>query len=129
MVNIGLLLIRLVLGLTLVGHGTQKLFGWFGGYGVKGTGGWMDSIGLKPGVFMAVVAGLAELVGGLLLAIGLWTPVASTLIALTMLVGIFAVHIKNGYWVDKGGIEYPFILLVIAVAIAFTGPGTYTLFK
>ncbi len=128
MVNVGLLLIRLVVGLTLAGHGTQKLFGWFGGHGVKGTGGWMESIGLKPGVALAILVGLAELIGGLLFAIGLWFPVAAALIVIVMLGAIFSVHIKNGYWVDKGGIEYPFILLVLALALAFIGPGTYILF-
>ena len=68
MINIGLLIIRLVIGLLFVGHGAQKLFGWFGGYGLKGTGGWFESIGMKPGVTMALFAGLAELIGGLLFA-------------------------------------------------------------
>jgi putative oxidoreductase len=128
MANVGLLLIRVVMGLTLAGHGTQKLFGWFGGHGVKGTGGWLESIGLKPGVALAIFAGLAELIGGLLFAIGLWLPVAAALVIIVMLGAIFSVHLKNGYWVDKGGIEYPFILLVLALALAFIGPGTYVLF-
>lgn len=68
MVSIGLLLIRLVIGLSFMAHGTQKLFGWFGGHGLKGTGGWFESIGMKPGVRMALMAGLSELVGGALFA-------------------------------------------------------------
>jgi putative oxidoreductase len=128
MINVGLLLIRLVVGLTLAGHGIQKLFGWFGGHGVKGTGQWMESIGLKPGNVFAVLVGLAELIGGLLLAAGLWVTVAAILIIIVMLGAIVLVHLKNGYWVDKGGIEYPFVLLVVALALAFIGPGTYTLF-
>lgn len=74
MMSIGLLIIRLVIGLSFVGHGAQKLFGWFGGYGIKGTGQWMESIGIKPGATMAFLAGLAEFAGGLLFALGLLTP-------------------------------------------------------
>jgi putative oxidoreductase len=127
MLDLGLLLIRLVVGISLMGHGAQKLFGWFGGYGPKGTGGWMESIGMKPGVLMAVIAGLSELGGGLLFAAGLWLPVAAVLIAATMLVAMVKVHAANGYWVDKGGIEYTFTLLVIAIAIALTGAGAYAI--
>lgn len=127
MVNLGLLLIRLVIGISFMGHGAQKLFGWFGGYGPKGTGGWMESIGIKPGVTMAVLVGLAELVGGLLFAAGFLTPVAAALILITMLGAIFKVHLANGYWVDKGGIEYPFVIAVIAIAIALIGPGAYAI--
>ncbi|WP_058302609.1 DoxX family protein [Gorillibacterium timonense] len=127
MMDLGLLLIRLVIGVSFIGHGTQKLFGWFGGYGPKGTGGWMESIGIKPGVLMAVLAGLAELAGGLLFAVGLLTPVAAALIVLTMLGAMVKVHLPNGYWVDKGGIEYPFVLVVVAIAIALIGPGAYAI--
>ncbi|BCJ87245.1 DoxX family protein [Effusibacillus dendaii] len=122
----GLLIIRLIVGLTFMGHGAQKLFGWFGGYGLKGTGGWMESIGFKPGVLMAALAGIAELLGGLLLASGVWFTLGAALIVITML-GAIPVHIKNGYWADKGGFEYPFILIAIAVGLALIGPGGYTL--
>ena len=81
MMSIGLLVIRLVIGLSFMAHGAQKLFGWFGGYGLKGTGGWMESLGLKPGVTMAFMAGLAELIGGLLFTLGLLTPLAGIMIA------------------------------------------------
>ncbi|WP_058302619.1 DoxX family protein [Gorillibacterium timonense] len=127
MMDLGLLLIRLVIGVSFMGHGAQKLFGWFGGYGPKGTGGWMESIGIKPGVLMAVLAGLAELAGGLLFAVGLLTPVAAALIVLTMLGAMVKVHLPNGYWVDKGGIEYPFVLVVVAIAVALIGPGAYAI--
>lgn len=127
MIHLGLLMIRLVIGISFMGHGAQKLFGWFGGYGPKGTGGWMESIGIKPGVMMAVFAGLAELIGGLLFAAGFLTPVAAALIVITMLGAIFKVHLANGYWVDKGGIEYPFVLAVVAIAIALIGPGAYAI--
>ena len=91
-IALGLLIIRLVVGLSFVAHGAQKLFGWFGGYGPKGTGGWMESIGIKPGVAMAVMAGLMEFVGGALFAAGLGTVIASLLIVMTMVVAIVKVH-------------------------------------
>jgi len=123
----GLLLIRLVVGLTFAGHGAQKLFGWFGGYGPKGTGGWLESIGIRPGVTMAILAGLAELIGGLLFAAGLLTEVGAALIIVVMLVAIAKVHAKHGYWVSSNGIEYPFVLIVVALGVALTGAGDYSL--
>ncbi|MBO3287353.1 DoxX family protein [Paenibacillus sp. FSL M8-0228] len=123
----GLLLIRLVVGLLLVGHGAQKLFGWFGGYGPKGTGGWMESIGIKPGVFMAVAAGLMELLGGALFAVGLLTPLAAFLITATMLGAIFKVHGQNGIWATANGYEYPLVLIAVVIGIALTGAGSYSI--
>lgn len=123
----GLLLIRLVVGLTFAGHGTQKLFGWFGGHGPKATGGFFDSIGIKPGLLMAVLAGLAEIGGGLLFAAGLFTEAGAALIVLTMLIAIVKVHGKNGFWVTSGGIEYNLLLLAIAVGVALVGAGDYSL--
>ncbi|MFD3446689.1 DoxX family protein [Microbacteriaceae bacterium 4G12] len=127
MINLGLLLIRLIVGITFMGHGAQKLFGWFGGYGLKGTGGWMESIGLKPGVFMAFMAGGAELLGGFLFAAGILTWVGSIFITCAMLIAIFKVHGKNGYWVTQNGFEYNLILIAVAAGIALIGPGAYTL--
>jgi putative oxidoreductase len=127
MMDLGLLLIRLVIGLTYAGHGAQKLFGWFGGYGLKGTGGWMDSIGLRPGVTMALFAGLGELVGGLLFAAGVWMPVAAVLFVIPMLVAIIKVHGNNGYWVTQNGFEYNLALIAVSVGLALTGAGSYTL--
>ncbi|NEW04542.1 DoxX family protein [Paenibacillus sp. SYP-B3998] len=124
---LGMLIIRLVIGLTFAGHGTQKVFGWFGGYGPKGTGGFFESIGIKPGILMAILAGLAELIGGLLFAAGLWTIVGAALIVLTMLVAIIKVHGKNGYWVTSNGIEYNIALIAIAVGVALMGAGEYSL--
>lgn len=123
----GLLLIRLVVGMLLVGHGAQKLFGWFGGYGPKGTGGWMESIGIKPGVFMAVSAGLMELLGGALFAVGLLTPLAALLITATMLGAIFKVHGPNGIWATANGYEYPLVLIAVVIGIALTGAGSYSI--
>ena len=127
MINIGLLIIRLVIGLLFVGHGAQKLFGWFGGHGLKGTGGWFESIGMKPGVTIALFAGLAELIGGLLFALGLLTPLAGILIAGTMLMAIIKVHAPNGLWATANGYEYNLTLLTVAIGIALIGPGKYAL--
>lgn len=125
--DLGLLLIRLVVGILFIGHGAQKLFGMFGGYGPKGTGGWMESIGIKPGVLMAVLAGLMEFVGGLLFTLGFLMPLAAALIALAMLGAIVKVHFKNGLWVTANGYEYPLVLLVVAIALALTGAGDFSL--
>lgn len=126
-IALGLLIIRLVVGLSFVAHGAQKLFGWFGGYGPKGTGGWMESIGIKPGVAMAVMAGLMEFVGGALFAAGFGTVLASLLIIMTMVVAIVKVHGKNGYWATSGGYEYNLLLIAIAAGVAFMGAGTYSI--
>lgn len=127
MLALGLFIIRMVIGLSFVGHGAQKLFGWFGGYGPKGTGGWMESIGIKPGVLMAVLAGLIELLGGVFFAAGLLTPIGAVLIVITMIMAIAKVHGQNGYWVDKGGIEYPFVLIAVTIAVALMGAGSYSI--
>jgi putative oxidoreductase len=127
MMDLGLLIIRLVIGILFVGHGAQKLFGWFGGYGLKGTGGWFDSIGMKPGVTMALFAGLAELLGGILLAVGLLTPVAALMIAGTMLMAIIKVHASNGLWSTSNGYEYNLTLIAVAIGLALIGPGKYAI--
>ncbi|KAF6558328.1 DoxX family protein [Paenibacillus sp. EKM202P] len=123
----GLLLIRLVVGLLFVGHGAQKLFGWFGGYGPKGTGGWMESIGIKPGVLMAVAAGLMELLGGALFTVGLLTPLAALLITMAMIGAIVKVHGQNGIWATANGYEYPLVLIAVVIGIALTGAGSYSI--
>ncbi|EID45508.1 DoxX family protein [Parageobacillus thermoglucosidasius] len=127
MASIGLLLIRFVFGLTFAGHGAQKLFGWFGGHGLKGTAGWMESIGLKPGKTMALAAGASELAGGILFAIGLWTPLAALLMVVPMIVAIAKVHGPNGYWVTQNGYEYNLAIIAVAIGVALTGPGQYSL--
>ncbi|GIO29861.1 oxidoreductase [Paenibacillus albilobatus] len=128
MIAWGLLIIRLVVGLIFMGHGAQKLFGWFGGPGIKGTAGWFASINVKPALPMAVLVGLFEFVGGLLFAAGFLTPVGAAMIAVTMLGAIFTVHIKNGFWSTSGGIELNLILLAVVAGVALTGPGAYHLF-
>ncbi|MDR4947489.1 DoxX family protein [Neobacillus cucumis] len=127
MISIGLLIIRMVIGVLFIGHGAQKLFGWFGGYGLKGTGGWFESIGMKPGVTMALLSGLSELVGGILFALGLLTPLAAILIAGTMVMAIIKVHAANGLWATSNGYEYNLTLLAVAIGIALIGPGQYAL--
>lgn len=127
MVGTGLLIIRLVVGLIFAAHGAQKLFGWFGGYGPKGTGGWMESIGIKPGVAAAVMAGLVEFVGGIAFAAGLFTPVVAVLLALTMIVAMIKVHGPNGFWATDGGVELNVILLAVLIGVALTGAGTYSI--
>ena len=125
--ELGLLILRVVVGLTLVGHGTQKLFGWFGGYGLAGTGSFFEQLGFRPGKVQAFFAGLAEAGGGLLLAAGLFTPIAAAAIISVMLVAIVSVHLGKGFFAQSGGYEYPLILGAAACALAFTGPGALSL--
>ncbi|WP_410502011.1 DoxX family protein [Exiguobacterium acetylicum] len=127
MMDTGLLIIRLIIGLTFAAHGTQKLFGWFGGHGIAGTGGWFESIGMKPGKALAITAGLAELIGGLLFAGGAFLWIAAILIIGSMLVAIVKVHGVNGYWVTQNGYEYNMALIVIALGVAMIGAGDYSL--
>ncbi|MGV3465082.1 MAG: DoxX family protein [Heyndrickxia sp.] len=124
--SLGVLLIRVILGASFTAHGSQKLFGWFGGHGLAGTGGFFESIGIKPGKTMAFLAGLGELVGGLLFAFGLLTPIGAILIALTMIVAIAKVHGPNG-WIKPNGYEYNLLLIVVAIGVALVGPGTYAI--
>ena len=116
----GLLLLRIVVGLIFVGHGSQKLFAWFGGGGPEGTAQFFASVGYRRPRLMAVVAGLSELGGGLLLATGFLTPLASFLIATVMLNAIVTVVFPRGF---LGGYEFELTLLTVAVALAATGPG------
>jgi len=125
-VDIALLLVRLV-GLGFAAHGAQKLFGWFGGYGLEGTGGFFESIGFRPGKFFAAAAGLGELIGGLLVAFGFLGPVGPMLIVSTMLVAILTVHAGKGWMAQNNGAELPTLYIAVAVAIALVGPGVYSL--
>ena len=125
--SLGLLVLRVVVGALFVGHGTQKLFGWFGGHGLDGTGAWMASVGFRRGRFWAGVAGLAESLGGLLLALGFLTPLAAAAIIGVMTTAVLAVHLRNGVWNSNGGYELPLVYATAATALAFTGPGAYSL--
>jgi putative oxidoreductase len=124
--EIGLLLLRLTVGLTLSAHGAQKLFGWFGGPGLEATGPFFETIGFRPGRRHALMAGLVETGGGLLLALGLLTPIGAAVICSVMLVAL-TVHIKNGFFAQNGGYEYTIVLGVAALSVAFTGPGSLSL--
>src|SRR5688500_6242748 len=125
--TIGLLVLRVVLGLTLAAHGMQKLAGRFGGYGLNGTGQFFEKLGFVPGKRSAFLAGLAETGGGLLLVLGLATPVAAAAVVATMLVAVVAVHLKQGFFATGGGYEYPLVLGLAALSLAFTGPGALSL--
>jgi putative oxidoreductase len=123
-VEYGLLLLRLVVGLLFAGHGAQKLFGWFGGGGPQGTTAFFSSLGYRVPAVMALVAGLSEFGGGLLLATGLLTPLASFLLATVMLNAIATVVWPKGFF---GGYEFELTLATVAIAIAATGPGEISL--
>ena len=119
----GLLLLRLLIGLSLAAHGAQKCFGMFGGGGLEGTGSWLESIGFRPGRRQAMLAGGTELLGGLALAAGLLTPFAAAAIVGVMAVAAIAGHGGKGFFVTRGGWEYCLVLGGAAAAVAFTGPG------
>lgn len=125
--DVGLLLLRLTVGLTLSAHGAQKLFGWFGGPGIGGTARGLESLGFFPGRRQAVMAGLVELAGGLLLALGLLIPAGAALVASVMLVAASSVHLKKGFFITSGGYEYNLVLGVAAIALAFSGAGALSL--
>lgn len=115
--------LRIPVGIIFVAHGAQKLFGWFGGYGLEGTGQWMASIGLEPGLLMALLAGSAEFFGGLALIVGALVRPAAAVLAFTMVVAIFSVHIGNGLFMSNDGYEFGLALLAASVALAISGAG------
>ncbi|WP_079202369.1 DoxX family protein [Pseudomonas sp. CC6-YY-74] len=125
----GLTILRIIAGLTFAAHGSQKLFGWFGGYGLVGVGQWMESIGLAPGYLMALLAGSAEFVGGLALIIGLLARPAAAVLAVTMLVAIVTVHMANGFFMSNNGYEFALALMVISLAVLVEGAGKLSLDK
>jgi putative oxidoreductase len=125
--DMGILLLRLVVGVTLAAHGSQKVFGWFGGHGLEGTGQFMEKLGFRPGRRHALAAGLVELVGGLLLAFGLMTPLGAALIVSVMLVAVVTVHAKNGFFLANGGYEFNLVLGAAALSVALAGPGALSL--
>jgi putative oxidoreductase len=122
----GILLLRVVIGGTLFAHGAQKLFGWFGGHGPRGTAGFFGSLGFPAALPMAIVAGLSE-ASGILFALGLLTPFAALAMASVMVVAVGSVHVKNGFWAGDGGFEYNLALWTAAVAVAAAGPGRFSL--
>ena len=116
-------LLRISAGSMFLPHGAQKLFGAFGGYGLEGTGQFMESIGLTPGVLMAGMAGSAEFFGGVLLIAGLLVRPSALVLAFTMVVAILTVHLQNGLFMDKGGFEFGLALLAGSVSLMFSGAG------
>src|SRR5437868_13005607 len=122
----GLLVLRVVAGLTMAGHGTQKLFGWFGGPGLEGTAGFFDQLGFRSAGQMALLAGLSETAGALF-ALGLLTPLAALAIAIVMFNAIRTVHLRKGFWSTQGGYEFPLLMLTVVCAVCATGPGKYSL--
>jgi putative oxidoreductase len=123
----GLLLLRLTVGLTLSAHGAQKLFGWFGGPGLEAAGNGLAALGFHPGRRHALMAGIVEASGGLLLALGLFTPVAAAIVFSVMLVAGVSAHLKRGFFITSGGYEYTLVLGVAGLTLAFTGPGAFSL--
>src|SRR3982074_2564169 len=127
MAAFGLLILRVVVGLILAGHGAQKLFGWWGGPGMKGWTQMVEKLRIRPAQPWAWVAALSEFGGGLLFALGLFSPLGSLAIMGSMLVAIATVHLSKGFWVTKGGYEFNLALIAAVVAVALTGPGAYSL--
>jgi putative oxidoreductase len=125
--ELGIFIIRLVVGGLLIGHGTQKLFGWFGGHGPEGTGGFMETLGMRPGRVMGLAAGVNESLGGTLLVLGLLTPLAATLIASTMFVAALTAHRGKGVFAQNGGYELPLINGAVAIGLAFDSAGRWSL--
>lgn len=124
--SIVFLVIRLV-GLGMAAHGAQKLFGWFGGHGVSGTGAFFEKMGFRPGWFFAFAAGAGELVGGLLISVGLGGPIGPALIVLVMIVAALTVHVRNGYLQGNNGFELNAMYIALALALGYVGFGELSL--
>jgi putative oxidoreductase len=127
MANLGLLVLRLVAGGLLAGHGAQKLFGWSGGHGLEGTAGWLEAMGLRPGRYWALGAGLSEFGGGLLTALGFLSPAGPLAVMGAMAVAWGKAHWGKPIWATSGGGEFPLTNIAIATALALAGPGRYSL--
>lgn len=123
----GTFILRLVFGLLMAAHGAQKLFGWFGGHGLAGTGAFFESVGFRPGRPFAAAASLAEVGGGVLTALGLFGPVGPALMVSVMVVAALGVHWPNGLFAASNGIEMPLLYAAGAAALALTGPGAFSL--
>lgn len=121
--QLGAPFIRGVLGPLFVGHGAQKLFGWFGGHGIEGTGAFFESLGLRPGRRHALAAGVAETAGGALLMLGLLTPLATSALSATMITAVRTAHRDKGVWVTDGGYEYNLVLITALAGLVDNGPG------
>ena len=125
--DIAFLIVRLVIGLGMAAHGAQKLFGWFGGYGLAGTGGFFEGLGFKPGKLFAAAAGLGEVGSGLLIALGIGGALGPAVLVMVMLVAIATVHISKGFFASNGGWELNAAYISVALMLAFAGFGAYSL--
>jgi putative oxidoreductase len=123
----GLLIARLILGTMMVAHATQKLFGWFGGYGLAGTGGFFEQLGFRPGRAFAAAASVSEIAAGILLVLGFLGPIGPALLLSVMIVAAVSVHWNHGLFAGTNGIEVPLLYATGAVTLALTGPGAYSL--
>ena len=124
--SLGLLVGRLVVGLGIAGHGSQKLFGWFGGNGLAGTAGYFESLGYRPGRLFATMAGLGEFTSGILIVLGFLGPVGPALLLSVMIVAMEQGY-RNGFFAMNKGIELPLLYAAAGIALAFTGPGRFSL--
>jgi putative oxidoreductase len=120
-------IIRLALGLAIAAHGAQKLFGWFGGYGLAGTGGFFENLGFRPGKLFAFAAGMGEFGGGLLTVLGLGGALGPAIIVMVMIVAILSVHLPKGFFITDGGWELNLMYILTSAAVAYGGNGAYTL--
>jgi putative oxidoreductase len=127
LLDLGFLVARVLVGLLMAAHGAQKLFGWFGGHGLGGTGAFFDQLGFRPGRLFATAAGLGEIVSGVLIALGLFGPVGPALLLAVMVVAAISVHWRNGLFATNNGIELPLLYSIAATRFALTGPGRYSL--
>ncbi len=125
--SIAFLIVRLILGLSFMAHGTQKLFGWFGGGGITGTGDFFEGLGYRPGKAFAAMAALGETLGGFLTLFGIGGALGPVLIVIVMLVAIGSVHIHKGFFVTNGGWELNAAYIATAIAVAFAGNGIYSI--
>ena len=121
--RVGALALRIPVGVIFAVHGAQKLFGWFGGYGLEGTGQFFESVGLQPGYALALLAGAAEFFGGLALIVGLLVRPAAAALAFAMLIAVFAVHWSKGFFAASGGYEFALALFAASLALLFSGAG------
>jgi putative oxidoreductase len=127
LLDVGFLIARVLVGLLIAAHGSQKLFGWFGGGGLDATGEFFGQLGFRPARLFATAAALGELYSGLLIAMGLFGPVGPALLLAVMIVAAISVHWRNGLFATNGGIELPLLYSIAAVRFALTGPGRYSL--
>src|SRR3977135_2778119 len=125
--DLALAIPRVVIGLIIAAHGLQKLAGWLGGHGISGTAGFLAQLCFRPARFWAWGLALAETIGGVLMALGLFSPVGPALVAAAMLTALLVVHRPNGFWNMNGGVEWPLTLIAVALSSAITGPGAYSL--